>query len=268
MKLQDIAVIGVGNMGGALVSSWIKKKVVDSKQLHLYDAYKDCRKIYSETNAYTDLKSCIENVDYIFLCVKPSDVNNVLESITESNPERKSPCLVSIAAGMEIEYLSKTLGGSHEVVRVMPNTPLLVGEGAAAISFSSNCSSSTKTFLYGLFDAVAEVVEVEEKLMNTVTGLSGSGPAFIYILIEAMADAGVNGGLSREQALKLAAQTVYGAAKMVLSTGENPSILKDKVSSPGGTTIAGIRALEDSGFRSAIQSGIETAIAKSASLKK
>lgn len=268
MKLQHIAVIGVGNMGGAMVSGWVEQKALTWEQLHLFDAHKNCKQIYPQANSYDNLEDCIKGVDWLFLCVKPCDVAKILAIIKKNYRQKKHPRLVSIAAGLGLKHLIQTLGKGFEVVRAMPNAPLLVGEGAVALSFSPNCSAPTREFLTDIFSVVGQVVAVEEKLMDIVTGLSGSGPAFIYILIEAMADAGVAGGLARDQALKLAAQTVYGGAKMVLATGENPCVLKDKVTSADGTTIAGIMALEKSGFRTSIQAGIAAATKKSQSMNK
>ncbi len=268
MILKKISVIGVGNMGSAMISGWVKKGVMTWKNLHLFDSQKNCLEIFPQAHSYEDLASCLEQSDYIFICVKPKDVESVLEAIVKIQTNKKKIKVVSIAAGISLDYLKAALGENIEVARAMPNTPLLVGAGAVGLSLSKNHSKEMKELLATLFAAVGKVVFVKEELMDVVTGLSGSAPAFIYILIEAMADAGVDGGLSRKDALDLAAQAVYGSAKMVLDTGENPSILKDKVTSPGGTTIAGLKVLEERGFRSAIQAAIEAATKKSSLLTK
>ena len=270
MVSKKISIIGVGNMGQAMLSSWITQGVLDWGDVHLFDLRKDYLKAFPKANVHDNLASCLKKGDYIFICVKPKDVEAVLEEINKIQITQKptNKKIISIATGISLHYLSKKLGENIEVARVMPNTPLLVGAGAVAVSLSTNHSLEIKELLSTLFSAVGKIIFVKEELMDVVTGLSGSSPAFIYILIEAMSDAGVDGGLSRKDALDLAAQSVYGAAKMVLNTGENPSILKDKVTSPGGTTIAGLKILEQRGFRSAIQAAIEEATKRSSSLKK
>src|SRR5207247_2081896 len=174
--------------------------------------------------------------------------------------------IVAIAAGSPLSRITARLGGARKLVRVMPNTPCLVRAGASAIAISPAVSVEEQALVVRLFEAVGTVVVVEERLMDAVTGLSGSGPAYVFQIIEALADGGVKMGLPRDTALTLAAQTVLGAAKQVLETREHPARLKDKVASPGGTTIAGLHALEAGGVRSAVIAAIEAATKRSEEL--
>eukprot|EP01084_Bolivina_argentea_P055391 101565_1 len=166
--------------------------------------------------------------------------------------------IVSIAAGISISQLEMWNGPRRKIVRVMPNTPCLVGEAAAAFSVNSCITSDDKSVIIDLFSRVGLILEVQEKYMSAVTGLSGSGPAYAFMMIEAMADGGVRMGLKRDIAQKLAAQTLKGAAEMVLKTGSHPGTLKDMVCSPGGMTIAAVETLESKGFRSAAMNAVMT----------
>src|SRR5256712_3860969 len=187
--------------------------------------------------------------DVVILAVKPQAMDAVLDGLKDRLSER--PLIVSVAAGIPLSRITARLGGARKLVRVMPNTPCLVRAGASAIAISPAVSVEERALTVRLFEAVGTVVVVEERLMDAVTGLSGSGPAYVFQIIEALADGGVKVGLPRDTALTLAAQTVLGAAKQVLETGEHPARFKDKVASPGGTTIAGLHALEAGGGPSA-----------------
>lgn len=176
--------------------------------------------------------------------------------------------IVSIAAGVTISTIQSLLGSGVRVVRVMPNTPCLVGETAAAYALGANATKADGDVVNSLLSACGVAVPVKESMLDAVTGLSGSGPAYVYIMIEAMADGGVRMGLPRQMALQLAAKTVLGAAKMVIETAEHPGMLKDKVASPGGTTIAGIEALEKGSFRATVMSAIRAATERSKELGK
>jgi pyrroline-5-carboxylate reductase len=175
---------------------------------------------------------------------------------------------ISVAAGVTLGAMEKLTGGTGRFIRTMPNTPSLVGKGAAAFSLGSNCGEADREIVQSILGAVGLSVEVPERLIDAVTGLSGSGPAYIYLVIEAMADGGVQAGLPRPDALKLAAQTVAGAAAMVLETGLHPAVLKDMVTSPGGTTIAGLAALEDGAIRSSFIAAVSAAVARAKELGK
>jgi pyrroline-5-carboxylate reductase len=176
------------------------------------------------------------------------------------------PLVISIAAGVTIRSIGEQASGARRIVRAMPNTPALVREGMTALAFGEGISEDDKGVARTVFEAVGRVVPVEERLMDAVTGLSGSGPAYVFQAIEALADGGVKMGLPRQTAELLAAQTVLGAAKLVLESGEHPAKLKDRVASPGGTTIAGLHQLEQGGFRATLMGAVEAATKRSQEL--
>ena len=204
--------------------------------------------------------------DIVILSVKPQVIERVLVEITSVVDDRK--LVISIAAGIVISRIEKALKDGAHVVRVMPNTPALVLAGAAAIAGGKNATSNDLALAQSIFNSVGRAVIVEEKLMDAVTGLSGSGPAYVFMIIDALSDAGVKAGLPRQLALELAAQTVYGAAKMVLETKEHPGKLRDMVTSPGGTTIEGLHALEKGKLRATLINAVEAATARSRELGK
>ena len=202
--------------------------------------------------------------DVVVLAVKPQLMAGVLAEIS---PQITSEHLVvSVAAGVTLATLAEGLGPGRRIARAMPNTPALVGEGAAAYCLGPDAREPDAAIVAGCLEAVGKAFRVSETLLDAVTGLSGSGPAFVYLVIEAMADGGVLAGLPRELAQTLAAQTVLGAARMVLETGEHPGVLKDRVTSPAGTTIAGIHALERGGLRATLMDAVVAAHARSVEL--
>jgi len=200
----------------------------------------------------------------VVIAVKPQMIPTVLAELKPLL--KRKPLVISIAAGVTLHTLSDGLGGDLPVIRVMPNTPCLVG--ASATGFAPNATATKEQIEVAtkLFSAVGVVFPLPERLLDAVTGLSGSGPAYIYTLIEALADGGVKMGLPRDVALKLATQTTFGAAKMLIETGQHPSILKDAVTSPGGTTIAGIHALENGSFRGSVMNAVEAATKRATEL--
>jgi pyrroline-5-carboxylate reductase len=199
----------------------------------------------------------------IVLCVKPADAVSALREIGAKIDGR---LVISIVAGLSTAALEQAAGAGARIIRVMPNTPALVGEGAAAYALGSRATEEDAAVVEKLFSAVGVIVRVKESLLDAVTGLSGSGPAYVFTVIEALADGGVLMGLPRELALQLAAQTVAGAARMVRETGLHPATLRDQVTSPGGTTIAGLEALEKAGFRAALISAVRAATERSREL--
>jgi len=205
---------------------------------------------------------CRTAIDVVILAVKPNNVPAACEDIIKIPSEA---LVISIAAGVTLGKLEEALPG-RKVVRVMPNTPCLVGEAATAFASGKLVTEQDKDTVKAIFGAVGLALEVDEKLLDAVTGLSGSGPAYVFQFIEALSDGGVRAGLSRAVATQLAAQTVKGAAEMVLQTGTHPGVLKDGVTSAGGTTIAGIEALEKGGFRAATMSAVMAATKRSMQL--
>lgn len=200
----------------------------------------------------------------LILCVKPGDVPEALREAGDLTGK----LLISIAAGVPLRRLREWAPGAPRLIRVMPNTPALIGKGAAAYAAAEGATTEDMAVTERIFGAVGVVVSVKEELLDAVTGLSGSGPAFVYTVIEALADGGVLMGLPRDVALRLAAQTVLGAAAMVLETGMHPAQLRDQVTSPGGTTIAGIEVLEAAGMRAAIIGAVRAATERSSELGK
>jgi pyrroline-5-carboxylate reductase len=201
--------------------------------------------------------------DHIVLCVKPHDAVNAL---TDLGPALQGKLIISIVAGLSTKVLEDAAGKGARVIRVMPNTPALVGQGAAAYALGTAATDADAEVVEKLFRSVGLIVRVKEALLDAVTGLSGSGPAYVFTVIEALADGGVLMGLPRDLAIQLAAQTVVGAATMVRETGEHPATLRDQVTSPGGTTIAGLEALEKAGLRSALISAVRVATERSRQL--
>lgn len=205
----------------------------------------------------TDNASAVEGADLVLLAVKPALVQGVLDGISGSLDKDK--LLISIAAGVTIKSIESAAPVGISVIRAMPNTPCRIGRGATVFSRGAATTDKHAEVAARIFNSVGVSFELPERLINAVTGLSGSGPAYVYLMIEALSDAGVRVGLPRDVSLKLAAQTVAGAAEMVLELNEHPARLKDQVTSPGGTTIAGIDALENAGFRSALMEAVKAA---------
>lgn len=212
----------------------------------------------------SDSVAAAKDADIILLAVKPGVVPLVVEGISGVLTDKQ--VVVSIAAGVCLDAIESRLPSGIGVIRAMPNTPCQVGAGAIGFSAGKAANAEHIQAAKKIFDAVGISYEVPEKLLNAVTGLSGSGPAYVYVMIEALSDAGVRVGLPRQIATKLAAQTVYGSAKTLIESGEHPAVLKDMVTSPGGTTIAGIDALEMAGFRSAIIEAVKAATDRSEEL--
>lgn len=240
-------------MGEALVRGLLSAGTYEPSQIAVYDVDSGrVQKLAEQTGvtaAFTPLEAA-GAADTVLLAVKPQVVEQALEPLRDVLTERQT--LISIAAGVSTARLEACFPAPVPVVRVMPNTPALVGAAATALCTGKNADESHRAKARRIFEAVGLTVDVDEKLLDAVTGLSGSGPAYVFLFIEALADGGVRAGLGRDMALKLAAQTVLGSAQMVLETGEHPGVLKDRVASPGGTTIAGLHALENGAFRGVV----------------
>jgi len=263
---NNIGFIGAGMMASSLIDGIVAKGIRSADQIYCCDIYPPAREAASKKGYHASKSSsdvCANADDAIFLAVKPNCIRGACEGITESTD--MGAVIVSIAAGVTLESLEEALPG-RRVVRVMPNTPCLVGEAACGFSLGTHATDDDRTLVKTLLDAVGVSMEVGETLLNAVTGLSGSGPAYVFQFIEALSDGGVRAGLPRNVATMLAAQTVKGAAEMVLKTGKHPGELKDAVTSPGGTTIAGVEALEKGGFRAATISAVASATKRSMQL--
>jgi pyrroline-5-carboxylate reductase len=264
-----IGFLGAGQMATALASGWEKAGLLDPKRSLAADPVPDARAKFRAATGVTAgeaNRAVIDACDVLVLAVKPQTMPEVL---AEAKPAlRPSQLVVSIAAGITLESLARGLGDAPRLVRVMPNTPCLVGASATGFAPGTHATPGDVAAVEKLFCAVGVAYRVPEHLLDAVTGLSGSGPAFVYLFIEALADGGVKAGLPRNVALALAAQTVLGGAKMVLETGQHPGALKDAVASPGGTTIAGLHALERAAFRAAAMDAVEAATKRAQELGK
>jgi pyrroline-5-carboxylate reductase len=269
MMLEHLrfAFIGGGNMAEALLKGLLSGLAVDPARITVTDILPERRK-YLET-AYgittsADNPQVVQHSDVVILAVKPQTMPVVLETIAPVVTREK--LIISIAAGITLHTLQSALGVESRVVRVMPNTPALVLSGAAGISPGNAATPQDVALVERIFGAVGRAVVVSDTMMDAVTGLSGSGPAFVFALIEGLSDGGVLMGLPRPVATVLAAQTVLGAAKMVLETGKHPGELKDMVTSPAGTTIAGMHALESGGLRGLMMEAVRRATERSVAL--
>jgi pyrroline-5-carboxylate reductase len=261
-----IGFLGAGRMASALARAWVEAGLVAPDHVLASDPSADARSAF-KLPATPDNLAVIAAADLLVLAVKPQTMAAVCAE-TRDAIGRRRPLVVSIAAGVTLARLRSDLGEATRLVRVMPNTPCLVGESASGYAPGPNATAEDVALVQKLLDAVGRAVRVPEPLLDAVTGLSGSGPAFVYLMIEAMSDGGVKAGLPRDVATVLAAQTVLGAAKMVLTTGRHPGALKDDVASPAGTTIAGLHELERAGLRGALMNAVEAASRRAAELGK
>ncbi|CAI5983317.1 unnamed protein product [Closterium sp. NIES-64] len=269
-KRVRLGFVGAGQMAEALARGMSAAGVVAASDMSAMDLSQERLAVFAEMGvaAKTTCKELAAASDVIFIAVKPHTVKAVLSELRDSAAITSTHLVVSIAAGVTIANLQQWAGDEAKIVRVMPNTPCLVGQTAAAMSLGGKATAEDAALVQRMFEAVGKIQQVEEKLLDAVTGLSGSGPAYVFMAIEALADGGVAAGLPRDVALSLAAQTVYGSAKMVLETGKHPGQLKDSVASPGGTTIAGIYALEKGGFRATLMNAVVAATERSKELSK
>lgn len=264
---MKFAVIGCGKMGTALVAGAVRAGAVSAENVTGFDPYPAAASVFAEATGAAitnDAPSAVAAADAVLLCVKPHDAANVIAGLAAKECESK--LLISVVAGASLSALQSAAPASWRVIRTMPNTPALVGKGASAFCRGTSATDEDAAVAMELFSSVGIAMEVPERLMDAVTGLSGSGPAYGFLCIEALADGGVAAGLPREQALKLAAQTMLGAAAMVAETGMHPAALKDAVASPGGTTIAGIEALEKGGLRATLISAVLAAAKRAGEL--
>jgi pyrroline-5-carboxylate reductase len=254
-------------MATALGQGLVKAGLVGKEQLLASDPTEGARERFSRTvgaKTTSDNLEVVDGAQVVILAVKPQQMPEVLAQVC--GKIGAGHLVLSIAAGVRSATIAQSLGADTRLARAMPNTPCLVGRGACAYCLAGTATTADGELIGQILGAVGIAFQVEEKLMDAVTGLSGSGPAFAYIMIEALSDGGVRMGLPRQVATTLAAQTLLGAAAMVLSTGEHPAVLKDRVASPGGTTIAGLQAMESGGVRAALIAAVEAATRRSAEL--
>ncbi len=259
--------IGSGKMATALVKGMIRAGIAPVEAICASDPLANARNLLAAETGIAVFDSnppVVERSDVLILAVKPQSMRQVLDELRPLVTAEH--LVVSIAAGITIASIVEGLGSKVRVIRVMSNTPALVGKGASAFALGPRAHSEDEAVVRTFLGSVGHAVCVAESLLDAVTGLSGSGPAFVYLMIEALSDGGVRVGLPRDVATLLAAQTVLGAATMVLETGLHPGLLKDQVASPGGTTIAGLHALERAGVRGALIDAVEAATRRSAEL--
>jgi len=263
----DIGVIGSGNMGEAIIRGLIQSKKVDPEKIVVSDVNQYRLDFIIDKYGIAGVNNnarLAKLSKIIFLAVKPKDIEKVAEEIKENLSEDK--IVVSVLAGIKIEKLKNLLGENTKIVRVMPNTPAIVGEGAIGVAFDNNISEDEKELIIDLLKTLGEVFIVDESLLDAITGLSGSGPAYVFTFIDALAQGGVKNGLPYDTALKLAVQTVLGSAKLLKELDEHPAVLRDKVTSPAGTTIYGLHELEKKSFRDAVISAVDSATKRSKDL--
>ena len=264
---MNIGIVGCGKMGTALIQGAIQSGVINASNLIGIDPYPAaCEQFATATGGQTteDISALVES-DLVLLCTKPQQITATLSALAEVAPEQPM-LIISVAAGISVAALESVAGPEMRVIRCMPNTPALVGKGAAAYCMGSKATANDAEFAQSLLGSVGVALKVDENLMDVVTGLSGSGPAYVYLMIEALVDSAESQGLSREHALRLAAQTVYGAASMVIETGREPSDLREMVTSPNGTTFAGLNALRDLDFQMVVGAAVAAATARSVEL--
>ncbi|MBE6032393.1 MAG: pyrroline-5-carboxylate reductase [Clostridiales bacterium] len=267
---MKLGLIGIGNMGQAIVKGYIEADPGVEKDIYAYHPDGEKAELFAAylglAGAFSNLEELMAKCDMLLLAVKPGKFGEILPQMAPYMTSDK--VLVSVAAGITMGYMESFFAETPAVIRVMPNTPCLVGAGMSALCRNEKVSDEAFGEAMKLFGSVGNAWAVEEKLMDAVVGVSGSGPAYVYMFIEAMADGAVAQGMPRDMAYEFAAQTVLGAAAMVLETGEHPGTLKDKVCSPGGTTIEAVCVLEAAGFRSTVMDAVQAAAEKSEKMRK
>lgn len=262
-----IGFLGAGKMATALARGFLNAGLAQPADLLASDPFPDARSAFTkETGAHaaTSNADLVRACNVLVLAVKPDHVNDVLGSVRAQFTENH--LLISIAAGVPLARLEAALPAGARVVRVMPNTPALVGASASAFAAGKSARAEDAQLVQRLFSAVGLALPVKETLLDAVTGLSGSGPAYVFLIIEALSDGGVAAGLPRDTATRLAAQTLLGSAKLLLETNQHPGALKDMVTSPGGTTVEGLHELEKAGVRGALINAVRAATEKSRKL--
>lgn len=271
-----LGILGIGNMGSIFLKSVVENGIVPAKEIAIYDIIKKNTEKFKKSLSVIVTNDEIElfiDSEFFFIAVKPQFLPEIIDKIISQVKKMenfqkiiKSKTIISIAAGIPIDFYTKKLGDEISIVRIMPNILASVNEAASALTPNINVTAEQLDFVTTIFERIGLAVQVKEHLMDVVTGMSGSGPAFIAILVEAMVDGAVKMGMPRDVAYKLAAQTVKGTGEMLLKTELHPAIMKDMVSSPGGVTIVGIHELEKRGFRNTVINAVEAATLRSKEL--
>lgn len=265
---MKIGFIGLGNMGASLAKAVLQAKtgaqiLLANRSQAKVDAF-----IANFGGQDSSNEEIFAEADVIFLGVKPAQFSDLLSQYQTILEKRESLLLISMAAGLTLEKLASLIPNQHRIIRMMPNTPASIGQGVISYTLSANCQADDKEVFCQLLQHAGLLFEISEGLIDAATGLAGCGPAFVYLFIEALADAGVQTGLPRETALKMAAQTVVGAGQLVLESQEHPGVLKDQVCSPGGSTIAGVASLEAHAFRGTVMDAVHQAYKRTQELGK
>ena len=269
LKGLRLACIGAGNMAEALVRGLLNARAVDPDQIVVTDTRRERQELFTSefgVDATGDNVAAAETADIVIFAVKPQILSRV--SLEIASAVQPKALVISFAAGVAISDIASNLGAHVRVCRAMPNICAVVARAATAIAPGPNANQEDVERVRAIFESVGMVVEVEENLLDAVTGLSGSGPAYVFMIIEALADAGVKVGLPRYQSQALASQTVLGSARLLIETGEHPGVLKDQVTSPGGTAIAGLHTLEEGGLRTTLINAVVSASERSRELGK
>ncbi|MBO4310305.1 MAG: pyrroline-5-carboxylate reductase [Lachnospiraceae bacterium] len=264
---MKIGIIGLGNMGGAILGGIISKGIVSKEDVIGYDLNDNLKNTVSEKYGIkiaADNGEVLSSSDVVLLAVKPQHMGDMLKGI--KSKWNKNTLIISIAAGKTIEWLESNIGSGMKIVRCMPNTPALVGEGCTGICANKNVDKENMETALKILGACGKAIEVSESQMDAVVGISGSAPAYVFMFIEAMADAGVAAGLTRDKAYEFAASAVKGSAALMLETGKHPGELKDMVCSPAGTTIAAVQVLEEGGFRGVVMDAVEACVERNREL--
>ena len=265
---MKIGFIGLGNMGASLAKAVWKARNTDTILLSNLSQDKVDTFIASYGGQASSNEEIFAEADVIFLAVKPAQISSLLTEFQYILEKRQSLLLISMAAGVRLEKLASLVPSQHRFIRMMPNTPVSIGQGVISYALSANCQVDDKEVFCQLLQHAGLLFEISEGLIDAATGLAGCGPAFVYLFIEALADAGVQTGLQRETTLQMAAQTVLGAGQLVLESKQHPGVLKDQVCSPGGSTIAGVASLEAHAFRGIVMEAVNKAYKRTKKLGK
>lgn len=265
---RTIGIFGAGSIAVAMLDGILSQNIINPEDIYVTNKQNDekLHALREKYNVHTtrDYKEILSNCRYLIIAVKPIDIDNLLKQL--KNDITDNHIIITLAAGVATSYVEDALGKKIQVIRAMPNTACKVRESAMAIALGRYAKEEARNFAEEIFSSVGKVSIVEEDMMDAVTGLSGSGPAYVYLLMDALIEAGVKAGIPRPLSEELTVQTVYGAAKMVVETGQSPSKLRSEVTTPGGTTMAGMKVLENADFIGLIVKTVESAAKRSAEM--